>query len=207
MKRLLWLLALVLLLATAFAFLIQDLVGEELAVELLRLYWAARLTVESLPQVLIWLAFLVFALVAAVASLSLPGLLPREVERPRSKTPGRVQVLARWIQRATEGEYYRWRLAQHLGAVAREVITYRERVDPQDLAEALRSGRLDLPPNIQDYLYARPNYSARTAMSLRSWLGQWLGRAAGPPRPDLGLESVVRFLEEEMEVEHESRTR
>jgi hypothetical protein len=206
MKRIAWLLLLVLVLAIPLAFLLQDPVGEGLAAELLRLFWAVRLLYESLPQLPIWIAFLIFALIAAAGSLFLNGTPGPEAAPPRPEPRGPVQVLSRWIRRAAEGEYFRWRLAQHLGAVTRQVLAYQGYVDPEELEVRLRTGRLDLPPTVLDYLQARRRTWVPRPMSLLSRLRQRLRLGAGPQPPDPALESVVAFLEEQMEVERARHT-
>ena len=207
MKRITWLLLLVLLLSVPLVFLLQDSVGEGVAVELLRLFWAIRLLYESLPQLPIWIAFLVFALIAAAGSLLLNGTPSREMAHPRPESRGRVQVLTRWIRRASEGEYFRWRLAQHLGAITRQVLAYQEHVDPQEFEARLRAGRLDLPPPVLEYLQARHETWVPRPLSLLSRLRHRLRLDGGSQPPDPGLERVVTYLEEQMEVEHARRTR
>jgi hypothetical protein len=206
-KRIPWPLLLVLLLAIPLTLLLQDFVREELAVELLRLFWAVRLLYQSLPQLPIWIAFLAFALIAAAGSLLRRGAPSREVARPRPEPRGRVRVLIRWIRRASEGEYFHWRLAQHLGAITRQVLAYQEHVDLQELEARLGAGDLDLPPMVLDYIQARHETWVPTPLGLLSRLRQRLRLGAGPQPPDPALESVVAFLEEQMEVEHARRTR
>ncbi|MFN2291061.1 MAG: hypothetical protein ACK2UC_07735 [Anaerolineae bacterium] len=201
MKRRAWVLLLILLLAVPFALLLRDFVREELAVELLRLLWAVRLLYESLPQLPIWLAFLAFALVAALGSLLLNGPRRRETERPTPEPRGRVHALARWIRRASEGEYFRWRLAQHLGALTWEVMAYRHHVDVAELERGLGTPGLQLPPAVQDYLQSRDASWSPVSLNLLARLRHRLRPNDGPQRPDPGLEAVVSFLEEQMEVE------
>lgn len=206
MKRLTWLLLLVLLLSIPLVFLLQDSVGEDLAVELLRLLWTVRLLYESLPQLPIWVAFLAFALLAALSSLLLDRVPSREAAAPAPQSGGPVQVLARWIRRASEGEYFRRRLAQYLGTVTRQVLVYQQQIDPQELEERLMLGHPDLPPVVLDYLQARHETWAPTPLSLLSRLRQRLQLGGSSRPPDPALESVVAFLEEQMEVDRAQRS-
>ena len=208
MKRFGWLVVviLVLLLSIPLGFLLRDFVREVLAPEIMRLYWSARLLLESLPQLPIWIAFLLFALLGAIGTLFSTESPLQAEGRPRLRRGGRVAILSGWIRRASEAEYFRWRLAQHLAVTTWEVMAYREHLDAQEIKERLRTGRLDVPPAVLDYLRERRPPRLPASEGWLSRLARRLRRDGGGPARDPGLESVVQFLEEQMEVEHARRT-
>jgi hypothetical protein len=114
-----------------------------------------------------------------------------------------VQALVRWIHRAEQSDYYKWRLAQHLGNLSWQVMAYREGTTPQDLRDRLRAGRLDLPPIVLAYLEGRKKGRIGGPSSLMSRLERRLGLRERSPSLDPALEEIVRFLEEQMEVDRE----
>jgi hypothetical protein len=203
LKRFGWLavVVLVLLLSIPLGFLLRDFVREAVAPEILRLYWSARLLLEGLPQLPIWIAFLLFALLGAISSLFYTESPSQAEGRPRLRRSGRVAILSGWIRRASQAEYFRWRLAQHLAVTTWEVMAYREHLDVQEVKERLRTGSLDVPPAALDYLRERRPPGVPASKGWLSRLACRLRRGGGVPSSDPGLESVVAFLEEQMEVE------
>ena len=191
------LLLLILLLALPLAGFFQGWVQEVLLIELARLYWSIRLLVESLPQVGLWGTFLAIVLLVAVGSLGWGWKLERKGPGKWAAPESQVQMLARWIQHADEGEYFHWSLSQHLNTLLCEVLAYREHITPAAVRRRLRSGQIELPPEVDAYLQTwRPGRPARRRLRKRAF------RANGP---EPSLESVVQFLEDQMEVSHDSK--
>ena len=196
MKRLAPLL-LILLLAVPLVVFFQDWVQEVLLIELARTYWSLRLLLESLPQVGLWGSFLAIILLVAVGSLRVGWKPEKRWAGKRVARESQIQTLARWIQHADEGEYYSWSLARHVGTLLSEVLAHREHTTPATVRRRLRAGQIDLPPDVDAYLQTwRPTRPARRRF-------QWRSSRATDPKPS--LESVVQFLEEQMEVTHDSK--
>jgi hypothetical protein len=195
-----WLpLLLILLLALPLAGFFQGWVQEVLLIELARTYWSLRLLVESLPQVGLWGSFLTIVLLVAVGSLGI-GWKP-EKRQPVQWTAreSQIQTLARWIQHADEGEYFHWSLNQYLSTLLSEVLAHREHITPAAVRRRLRAGQIDLPPDVEVYLQTwRPG---RSHLARRRF--QWRTSRATASEPS--LESVVRFLEEQMEGSYDSK--
>jgi hypothetical protein len=199
-RRLSLLMTIILALTVPLALLFRDFVRDVFLVELLRMFWGARLLYESLPQLPLWVLLLVLLVVIAVRSLiRRPGVARQQVE-PEAEPQGQVRVLARWIERASRGEYFRWSLAQHLGGLAWEIMAQREHTTPAQLKERISAGNLDLPPVVEDYLQPDrlPRHSAVTGFV--SAIRGRLGMAGSLPAPDPDLETVVEFLEDQMQI-------
>ena len=199
-RRLLLLMAIILALTVPLALLFRDFVRDVFLVELLRMFWGARLLYESLPQLPLWVLLLVILVVIAVKSLVRRSGVAQKQIQPEAEPQGQVRVLARWIERASRGEYFRWSLAQHLGGPAWEIMAQREHTAPAQLKERMSAGNLDLPPVVEDYLQPDrlPRHSAVTgfvaAIRIR------LGMAGLSPAPNPDLETVIEFLEDQMQV-------
>jgi len=175
------------------ALLLRDFVREEVLIPLLKL---VRF-VEDLPQNMLWFFFLGIMVFLAYKSLNKwrpPGLKAR---RPKTDHRGQIAVLAGLIEQARQGGYFRGRLAEYLAELTVETLAHQERLTPEITKERLRSGTLDVPPEILAYLRAglmsdSAHYRKRGKMRFRS-------KAQGSPL-DLDPGRVVEFLEHRLEV-------
>jgi hypothetical protein len=192
--------ALVLVLTVPLVWLLRGFARDVFLVELIRLLWGARMVFESLPQLPMWALFIVTVLVIAVRSLSKEEAPTREMTERKVQYEGPVQMLTRWIQRAAEGEYFRWSLAQHLGGLTWEVMAHRGRTTPEELKEQLRAGRLDVPPVVQAYIESPRRPGSATSAGFMARVRERLQSGKPAPAPDPALEAVIDFLERQLEV-------
>lgn len=205
MRKALLLLLLIALLALPLALVMRDL-SQMMLTELLRLIWTLRQRLENLPQHTVWGLLLVAILLVAIGSLF--GRPQARLEALRKPLPsqGQVQELSRWIRRAVEGQYSRWTLNRYVSNLAWEIMAYRERTTPQKLKRRFRAGEISMPPLVIEYLESdrllRPTAPAGFwARLLRPSHPEAEGGRAGP-----ALEVVIRYLEEQLEVEHDRGT-
>lgn len=185
-------------LVATLAYIFRNFIREAIVMPVAYLLWSARLLFESLPQIVVWIALLLVAFVLAIGSL-----IPRI--KPRPRTPGdeagvrgQVETLARRIDLAKRGYYFRWHLAQRLSELAIDVLAQRQRASREQIRQQLLAGALDIPDGIRAYLNADLTIgsAAIAASSLRQRL-----RLRLPSSPlDLDPESVVSFLEIQMAV-------
>lgn len=209
-KRLLVLVAIVIL-AIPVAWLLRGFVRDVFLVELGRAIWAARIIFESLPQVVVWAVLVAALLVLAVRALrprsrTLPGEDQGQVE-----PQGRVQVLARWIDRGAKSDYFRQSLAHYLAGLAWEVMAYRQHTSSDRLKQRLRAGELNLPPLVGEMLQAGqlPAVPAPSGVFSRLWrrlAPAGLAGTGSEPEPgwDPALEPLIEFLEEQLEIRTEA---
>jgi hypothetical protein len=207
MKRHLLLAGAILLLALPLALLLRDFVREVFVVELLRVLWTVRLLFESVPQLLWWGLFLLAAVLVAIRSLGWRQRRGRRLVAKKAGPVGPVQDLAKRIERAAEGDYFRWSLGVYLSDLAWEVMAQRERTTAEQVRQRFEAERMDLPPVVQAYLQSVrvPRYRLSTGLLSRIW------RRLRPPspalHPDVTLQHVVQFLEDQLEVVHDSTGR
>lgn len=198
-----WLLiALVLLLAAPLALMLQGFVRDVATIEFLRALWAGRILLESLPQMPLWGLFLVTLSLIAAKSLIKGKSSAREEPQTGPGDLGRVQSLAQEIERSGEGEYFKWRIARDLGELVMEVLAHRQRLDAGPLAarQELEKQELDAPPEIQAFLRAGSKPAFSRPGNLLAWLRDSLPPKSDSVYPKLDLESVVKFLEDQLEV-------
>ena len=206
MRRGLLLLLIVALLVLPMALALRDL-SRVMLTELMRLIWLVRQQLQALPQRTVWGLLLVVVLVAAVGSLFGLSQTPPRNDRELGRAPGQVWELSRWIRRAAEGRYFRWTLNRHMTNLIWEVLAYRERTTPRRLKQRVRAGEIELPPAILDFVESSERLGPAERRSLWSLLRRRPETAAHADakgsRARPALDEVVRFVEEQLEVEHD----
>lgn len=200
MRKRLLVILFVALLTIPLALLLRDFVRDLFVIELLRVVWAGRLLFESLPQWPIWVLLLAILVVITATSLGRSRKPVRKVVEEEPRHQGRVQMLARWIRRTSKGTYFRWSLAQYMGGLAWDVMAYHRHITPNQLREELQAGRLDLPPVVQDYLESAQSRSTTMSDGFFARLRVRFARGDSPASYDPALESVIQFLEAELEI-------
>jgi hypothetical protein len=196
----LWLSAFVLLFTVLLTFLLQDVVRDWVALPLARILRIGNLMLGAVPQVVFWVLLLVIGASIAMRSLMGHEKRPPSYEGEQEFYPGRVRTLLRWVQREPESAYYRQRLAYHLARLARELQALRQKRTPERFDWRLDS--LDAPPEIRAYLQAGMTPSSWTTPGPLSRFVRWLQSRKASPSQDVDLESVVQFLEDQLEVHH-----
>lgn len=203
MRRRLILLGLILLISIPLVVILRSFTRDYVMALISRLLWIVRLFISSIPQLFTWVLFLLFSLFIAGRSL-----FKRWRPAPTSSisiTPlaGRVQALMHAIDRTSQGVYFKWRLAQHLLGLTLEIMAYRERVSPDEMRQNLKSGTLTLPPTINGYLQTglSPVYTAPAGLFSR--ITQRLRQGVMTSPLDLNPETIIQFLEDQLEIEYD----
>jgi hypothetical protein len=116
--------------------------------------------------------------------------------------PGRVRTLLLWVRREPGSSYFRQRLAHHLARLAMELQAYCQKRTSGRFGWQLDD--LDAPPEVRAYLQAGMTPSTLSSLGSIARFVRWLRpRRTGPSR-DFDLESVVQFLEDQLEVHHDN---
>jgi hypothetical protein len=189
--------ALILLLLGLLALVLTGAMQELVVIPLLYLFWLMRVLFESIPQVVLWIGFLV--IVAIVAWRSLAG--PRPVPLARQPAPSSRAPVAGWatiFERATHDDYARQMLAQRLGQLAFELQANQERPLSESIWQHLHDESLDFPPDVRAYFQAGVRMYQPLPTFWRRWWARISGQAPRADPLDLDPEQVVRFLEEQM---------
>jgi len=206
--------AAVLLGALLLAFLVGPDLRERITATILFGLWVASLVLGTLPQVLFWGVFLILALLLAFYSLYRERRGAPVESGVRLASGGRVSTLARWVRESTRGLYFRRRLAYHLLNLVLEARGH-SLSNASDRGELLRSGRLDLPPESQDFLLSsgaadvRLNIDALAEASggplrrIALFIHNTLGGQPPPVTPGGPLEMLVESLEHDLEIQYD----
>lgn len=206
MRRVLLLLLIVAVLVLPMALALRDL-SRVMLTELMRLSWLVRQQLQALPQMTVWGLLLVVVLVAGVGSLFGWSQRRPGTDGGFARAPGQVWELSRWILRAAEGRYFRWTLNRYIANLTWEVLAYRERTTPRRLKRRVRAGDIELPTAILDFVESSERLGPAESRSLWSLLRRQPETTAHSEAKGLrarpGLDEVVRFLEEQLEVEND----
>lgn len=200
MTRRLWLIGLVLLLAIPLVLLLREFTQDVLLIELLRVVWAARILLASLPQLPLWLFFVLIALLVAVRSLLRGGRPQPVAPEAEAEYQGRIFDLARRLRRIEEGDYFRWHFSRYLGTLTIDVLAHQQRITPEEIRQRLRTERLDAPPEIQAYLRQGLIPIHTLSVNPLSKLRRLLSPGVQAAPLDEDVETVIRFLEDQLEV-------
>ncbi len=174
---------------------------EQLIVEpLAYLLWLLGILYRAIPEPFIWLFVLLGMFYVAVGSFY--GK-PRQDIRPNAKlTParGQLETLARLISHKTPGVYFKWQIARTLAEIALDLQELREHARSRDLHFADGT-----QPEVQDYLEAGLN----TSFADYPYLGGipllgWFRKSPKTPF-DMGPESIVEYLESQLESKNDRR--
>lgn len=210
LKRRVWLVVLVVLLAIPLALLLSrvsgGLVVDVIVAPFVYLAWIGRLYLRTVPPTLFWGALLAFGLVLAVINIliAVGGARGRETGHREGSAvdqayAGQVRQLTSQIHFAARSAYFRRRLAQRLGEVVLRSMDYEGPYGRVHVERGLEA--LDAPPDVRAFLLEGEQLmSSSRPTGLIAWLKRRLRRREGPNSSVAELERVVRFLEDRLEV-------
>jgi hypothetical protein len=218
--------ALLLVLTAAMLFWARDIVREVFVLPISYLIFVAGIFIKSAPQLFVWLALLVIAIAIALNSLTarkktLPP--PPQVYELAYNPPsdGRVAYWAYKVRllRAGGSTFYQANFHLSLARMLVELVSHRYHITQYQAEERLRKGTLDLPPEVGEYArfalsrqeviqtsfaeWFRLAIIERIRNGLRIASGQSPIQRADDPR----LAVILRYMEEELEVLHDSDNR
>ena len=182
----------ILVAALLLTFVADDFLDEAIIGPTLYFLWVGRLILASIPQSILWGAFL---LMAVVVTWQTSFKKPRRPQRPSfapAPSPGRIADWIRLVERSEQEVYYKWQLAQRLQRLTLKAIAHNERTSLRIIRRRLLAEKLGLSAEIQAYFLASiASFGNFTTPKFR------LFRQAPPPTPlDLEPEKIAQFLEE-----------
>ncbi len=222
-KTFLLFLLLSLLAALLVMFVIREFVQQNIALPISFIFWLASLVLKSIPQVFFLALLLTIAFFYALKSLSTtrPVLQTRAAEPIGSRKRERVGFWMLQIYRArrifSRQFVDPWGLKDPLKKLTQEVLAYRYHISTAQVEQRMENGEMDIPMDILEYLrlderWSRP-VSGRKVKRLRDWLDgiiSWIyRRQTAEPSNDLTfdqhLESLIEFLEDQLEMNYDDR--
>jgi len=175
-------------------FLIDDFVQQMLIKPILHVAWVIIFVLESLPQALYWLAFIIIAILIARKSFARSKTIRSSGQPPTAVHSGPVATWSGLLERADTQDFSRWRLAQALRALTRDVLFPIEDINTLYLEASNDRQEMDLPPEIDAFFRAPvPRYQRF------HWLRFRHRGTRAAHGLDLDPEHVVQYLEDELD--------
>jgi hypothetical protein len=199
MRRRWLVLAVAVVLAVLLVWVLIRLAGGTVAMAFWYVLWYTNLLLKTIPQAAYWALFLCVAAAIAIASLLGRGKARTgRKERPALQW-GPVRQLAHSVRRAGEGTYFRWLLAGQLSERIIEAMDASGQATGRSRREWWTRNSQDVPPEIRAYVEA----ALWGGLWRQSGMGSRVRRAFSSDQTasplDLDLETVVRFLESQVE--------
>jgi hypothetical protein len=174
------------------AFVFRRTIYQIVILPLAYIWWWLTLYYRLLPQAAIWIVLIFIILFTTMRGLLLE--VPWGWSRPlkKKKSQGPIESLAVLIQKSSEGNYYKWTIANRLGRAARELLDQREGSQGRKKIMRFSERNWDAPQEVSAYLEAGLN-GTFADYPKRSW-------SRSPRTPlDLDPQQVIEYLESELE--------
>jgi hypothetical protein len=176
------------------AFLLQDVIRQVVVTPLAYLWWVLQLTFSAIPQLILWIilvAVLILIVISSLVSWISIGRKPAEPVRPAQ---GNVEILAGWVSKAGQGNYYKWMIANRLGRLWSELSGRFGKGDKLAAPGEANAAGQHAPEALQRYLKAGMQESfVDYPLPRRPFI-----RKETTPF-DIDVEEAVEFLESQME--------
>ena len=176
------------------AFFLQDVINKAVVTPLSYAWWVLKTYYTAVPQLVVWIFLLAILAWILISNLSHWVVIGRKYQQPSKPAEGSVESLARWIADPAKGNYYKWRVANRLGKLGREMDVHLENKNHLIHTEKLEFLDNSPPETVQRYLKAGLEESF-VDYPLPPF--PFVSRKATPF--DLEVELVVKFLESQME--------
>lgn len=150
---------LVLAAAGILAYLARSWIEARILQPLIFMFWVLGVYYKMLPQALTWIVLVGVILLMEVGSFSGETRLGEGRRESRKPHQGNVELLAGWLHRAPRGLYYKWLVAQRLGRLARDVISFNARKPASTGSAALKDPNWTPPEPVTAYLESGLNGS------------------------------------------------
>lgn len=181
------------LLAAAFlAYAFAEPIRQAVILPLAYFFWRAGQFYHAIPEQVVWAALIV--VIVYIIGLTFLNLsLGAEQQKKEIVRRGQVETLSRSLERRGDGVYFKWHIANLLGDIALDILTYQERLLR---GRRLRARGWEPPPEVDRYLDAGLN----TTFAEYPSAGRF-ARMAPTANFDVDLDLVVDYLENQLEAD------
>jgi hypothetical protein len=174
--------------------------------------WLVKNLIDSTHQIFFWIALLL--LVGVLIGKSFRGryIPPSEVSNPESRTPKTSRLTFWLIQLFYRDGTSQGRFADFLDRLVMDVLTYAYSLPLRSLEQRLKSGDISLPPELVALLQRRQFQARRQGFIQKSWrqlviFFRELFPQKSTSNPDalrdVELESILSYMEEQLEIHHD----
>lgn len=185
----------IIIIGVMLAFPMRDAVNQIIVIPLAYFFWVLGLYYRSFSQAIVWAIFIAVTLLFLLGSLLNAEWMERKEKLPEKLYAGPVEDLSESLGKAREGIYHRWRVANRLSKVARDMLAQREGLKPREVQDNHLTGRDWSPPHDVDMYFQAGLFDSFSSYPRPRW---WLFKRAEPTPFDLDVEKVVEYLEGQM---------
>jgi hypothetical protein len=114
-----------LVVALVLAFALQDVIRSTVIVPLAYLWWALGVLYGMVPQVVLWGLVIVLVIILLLGSLASRTTSAPLAKRKAKAYLGNVEKLAVELEKSRAGIYNKWKVANRLGKLARDLLIQR----------------------------------------------------------------------------------
>lgn len=199
------LLAVIFIAVLAAGIVFQDWLEEQLLVPMLYLFWVAELAFKSFSQFTLWHLTLILAVILsfiyAVGREKNAARQTRPAAQRPQPTRGRILFWGHQIQIVKYSNYAARYRFHELTQLIIKTLMYREKSSRKEILAQVRSGELDLPPEVRAIVLRKePGKVPIPRVGLfrriqRRLSGQSQAKDNPKRKPDRRLEEVASYLE------------
>jgi hypothetical protein len=204
-----FLLALVFITSAGMFFIFLNNLREAVILPLQYIFWLSRLVFHSLSQLVFWVCLLAIVALAMLRSLleSRTASGPDRPFEPESRRVGRVSYWANQVRRVHGNVYPREYIDIEFRKLILTVLSYRMNLSAHELRKRLKTGELEIPPELQRLFERRQldppepgndGYFSRMKSRLKALVRGPQDEDSQPT--DQELEVMIRFMEEKLEI-------
>ena len=184
---------------------LEGFVQDIIVVPLLNIILVGTYLLRNIPQSILWAAFMVFAIVLCIRSLTRTSTTLRAIEKSQKNITGPVSIWVKRIRDAGNGVHSERDLKRHLKSLLISTVAYNDGKSRIQIKGSTKSKDLEIPLEIQDYLNVCDNEIPPTHYFLSeigSLLRTWLGKRR-PILLNTESENVVKYMENLLKVKHD----
>ena len=184
---------------------LEGYVHDIIVAPLLNIILVGTYLLQSIPQSILWAAFMLFAIVFCIRSLKKTSTTLRAIEKTQRNITGPVSIWANRIRDAGNGVHSERDLKRHLNSLLISTIAYNDGKSQLQIKRNAKSDDLVIPLEIQDYFNVCDNEIPPTHYFLSeigSLLRTWLGKRK-PTFLNTESDNVVKYIENLLKVKHD----
>lgn len=212
------------ILVIALALWTRQLIYEVFVLPISYIFYVAGIIIDTTPQIFFWLAALVLSFWVAYRSLrARPAVPPPIAAGQLREGPSSTGRLLYWLSKVNllrhyRSSYYQGSFHQALGRLLVEMLAHRQRLTSTEVEESIRRDEIDLPPDVREYArycFVRTS-STQTYFFRQVWedvleffrirlrlTSPSLNSNTPSARAGRLVDSVIHYMENELEVPHE----
>jgi hypothetical protein len=109
---------------------------------------------QSQDQYFLWGLFILLSFIMVLFSLIQQYSPKQKPEKEDALAAGQIRKWTRRLNLMDKGVYYRWQFSQHVSDLVLKIVCYQTGKSEDEVKDEIRSGLIDLPPQLLSYLRA-----------------------------------------------------